>query len=88
MTFLAFDVGNETHATSVMFVTRIVEALNLRKSHFDDRPTFEESWQKKTKARESKRREAIKIARSAPMTAGKLFCNRAGQSAARLKPEM
>ncbi|EQB10525.1 hypothetical protein L284_16930 [Novosphingobium lindaniclasticum LE124] len=33
MRFLAFDVGYEAYTTSVMFVTRIIKALGLRKSH-------------------------------------------------------
>ncbi|MBB4615696.1 hypothetical protein [Novosphingobium taihuense] len=39
MAFLAFDVGNKAHATGIMLITRIVQALKRRKSHLDDRPT-------------------------------------------------
>jgi len=33
MRFLAFDMGYEAHTTSIVFVTRIIKALGLRKSH-------------------------------------------------------
>ncbi|WP_254895114.1 hypothetical protein [Novosphingobium sp. B1] len=57
MTFLAFDMGNEAHAACVMFVTWIVEALNRRKSHLDDRPASK----KEVPARESCRFERQKL---------------------------
>ena len=36
--FAALDMGNETHTTGVVFVTRIVKALNRRKSHLSNIP--------------------------------------------------
>ncbi|WP_240344966.1 hypothetical protein [Novosphingobium sp. THN1] len=58
MAFLAFDVGNKAHATGVMLITRIVQALKRRKSHLDDRPTSNKAMAKKAAARESPSRKS------------------------------
>ena len=31
--FVSFDMGNKTHTTGIVFITRIIKALGLRKSH-------------------------------------------------------
>ncbi|MCW1382018.1 hypothetical protein OLX02_04210 [Novosphingobium sp. KCTC 2891] len=72
MAFDAFDMGDEAHATGVMLITRIIQALNRRKSHLEGVPTSIK-WKRRANRAPGK---GTKVARISPMTAGKLFCNR------------
>ena len=84
--FGAFDMRDEADATCVVFVARIIKALNLRKTHHKYRPALGQMTSVDTPSANHAVQRTTKVARNPPMTSGMLFCNCAARIARRVGP--
>jgi hypothetical protein len=76
MAFGALDMGDEAHTAGVVFVTRIVKPLGLRKLHRYNPSCLRRPQAGGVGVHDSPCRKTGTGPRTSPMTTGRRFCNR------------